>query len=304
MNAPRGFVLLNALILVGALAAVAVLLLARAGEGQARRFADQDTARLRLTLDGGEALMRTALMRDGRSVDHAGEPWARALHNAPLDLGALSVDPADLQGRFNVNWLANPEEEISRAAFARLLQRLGVPASRGEDITRFLTPNSAPDVFGKRVPPIAPAGGPILMIDQLRMLPSLRDTEFDRLAPFISALPGDSQLNVNTASADVLDAVLPGVSRAAWSQLISDRTRDPFTSVEDFQTRLGAIGGFATAGEIDEDRFSVSSDWFEARLTATANSDGSGRKATRITVFERRTLPLGPRVAYRLTQRP
>lgn len=304
MKDTRGFVLLNTLILVAALAAVAVLLLSRAGEGHARRLADQDTSRLRLTLDGGEALMRTSLMRDTRSLDHANDLWAQPLDNIPLRQTRLSVAPADLQGRFNVNWLSNPEDAAAHAAFYRLLERLGLPASRGSDIARFLTPDATVGVFRNRTPAVTPAGGPILMVSQLRMLPSMRDADMARLLPVIAALPTDSRLNVNTASPEVLDALLPGVPLSSWTQLVSERHRKPITSLDDFRARLGALGGFEVAGTIEEDRFSITTDWVAARLTATESADGSGRKVTRLTVFERRPLPLAPRVAYRLAEQP
>ncbi|TCK99859.1 general secretion pathway protein K [Shimia isoporae] len=304
MNDNRGFVLLNALILVAALSAVAVLLLSRANESFARRLADQDAAQLRLALDGGEAMMRTALLRDVRSIDHANDSWAQEWEAIPVDRGTLSLKPYDLQGRFNVNWLANPEDTFSRAAFDRLLQRLGLPAARGDALAKFLTPGQKQDSFENRTPPITHVGGPVLMLEQLRIMPEWRENELDKLLPFISALPSDSVLNVNTAPPEVLDAMLPGVPLSGWNRLTNERLREPLVSIDDFRTRLGGVGGFEVAGNLEDNRFSVATDWVAVELTATTEPEGRGRRVTRLTVFERRPLPLAPRVAYRLSDRP
>jgi len=300
MSAPRGFVLVNALILVAALSAVAVLLLSRAGEGHARRLVEQDATRLRLVLDGGEAMMRTALMRDVRSFDHATDRWARTFE-APLDNSLLTIEPVDLQGRFNINWLSNPEDTAGRAAFHRLIQRVGLPVSRGEDIVRFMKINSNPSGYQNRVPPISPIGGPVLMVRQLRTMPTLPESDFLKLAPHITALPGDSRVNVNTVQKDVLGALLPEVPRGGLSKIIFDRERNPITSLEDFRSRVIAAGGMDATPAIDESRFSVSTNWVAVRLVA---ENGSGRSVTRFTLFERPPLPLAPRVAYRLTEQP
>ena len=62
-----GFVLVNALVLVAALAAVAVLLLARAESARALRATGQTATQLTLYLDAFESLAITVLEADAAS---------------------------------------------------------------------------------------------------------------------------------------------------------------------------------------------------------------------------------------------
>lgn len=300
MRGARGFVLLNALILVTALAAVGVLLLARASDGQARRFAGQEAAQLQLYLDGFEALALSLLDRDAAGVDHRDEAWAHPVYQVPVDRGTLQGSLHDLQGRFNVNWLANPEDIAAREAFLRLCAPLGISATRAQNIIRFLTPGGTPSQasFSRRVPALDLRGGPVALVDQLQLVPGLRAQEFARLAPHIAALPGDSTLNVNTASSEVLASLLPGVGLAALDQLIRSRSQTPFTSLEGFLTRLGNVGGFDVVGALDGQLFGVNSNWFGASITARLEA----ASASRLVVLHRQPLPIGARVAYRLRQ--
>lgn len=297
----RGFVLLNALVLVSALAAVGVVLLARASDGQARRIAAQDRAQALLYLDGFEALARTLLDRDVRAVDHTGETWARPHHDLPLDRGLVQGQLVDLQGRFNINWVANPEDEAARAAFLRLAGGLGWPEAKAQALIAFLTPGGASPGprQGQRIPAVAPPGGPVVLVEQLLLMPGLRPQEFLQLAPHITALPGDSTLNLNTASDRVIAALLPGVSRGAVDQLIQSRRQQPFTSLEEALNQVGRVAGFEVVADIDPQLLGVSSDWFEAEMAATID----GAEWRRRTVFQRQALPLGTRVAYRLPQK-
>ena len=120
-------------------------------------------------------------------------------------------------------------------------------------------------------------------------------------------MPGDSRLNVNTASAEVLAALLPMVRRPAWDKLLAARSEAPFASLEEFVTRLGQAAGFDAAAEVDATRFGVGSDWFGATLTAVPGAQAAetlAPAAARWVVLERQPLPLAPRVAYRRAQTP
>lgn len=299
MSDTRGFVLVNALILVMALSAVAVGLLMLAETARARQNAGQISAQLGLYLDGFEALALTLLNADrtgAGATDHAAEAWARPVRDLPVDRGSLSGHLNDLQGRFNVNWLSNPEDVAAQAAFARLLTRLGLSDVRGGAILAFLTP-SATVTTSRRAqynPPVAVVSGPVLMVEQLMLVPGMRASEMARLRPYITALPGDSALNVNTASGVVLQSLLPDVGPAVVAQIVQHRQRQPFTSVEEF---IGWLG--TAAADLDEERFAVGSSWFQAEIEAQLE----GHEMRRDTVFERQPLPKGTRVSYRLNKR-
>lgn len=296
MTRSRGFVLVNALVLVAALSAVAVALLSRAEGARMRMMVATEAVQLELYLDAYEALARAVLDADLGAVDHDGEAWARADTGLELDRGQVSGQLRDMQGRFNLNWLANPEDEASQAAFERLLVRLGVTPRAGEQIIAALRPGGSDGAATGQSAPVGPAedrpGGTALMLDQL----PIPARAMARLDPHIAVLPGDSQLNVNTTTSEVLASFLPEVNQAALGALLSTRQTAPFASVEEFAERLVEAVGADQAALLDEDRLSVGSIWFEARITAGLD----GRVATRQIMLHRLPLPAGAQVAYRL----
>lgn len=309
----RGFVLINALVIVAALAAVAVLLLSRAETGRARLQAGAEAEQLTLGLDAFEALTVTLLMRDANpAVDHAGEDWARTGHDVALARGSVAGQISDLQGLFNVNWLADPENAWAGPAFDRLLTRLAVPSDVGTAIRDFVRPSGPDnrDAFLRLDPPLSPVGGSIVMVDQLQSLPGLSPRAYARLRPFLAALPGDSRLNVNTAPKNILAALLPELPGAALDRIVSQRDRDPYRSTDAFLTEVGLARPEQDAEEAPEttddpatigaDYVAVGSDWYRAEITARL----AGRSAERVTVIHRPAPPRRPEIAWRVSRRP
>jgi len=303
-EATRGFVLLNALVLVAALAAAAAFVLSRAESTRQRQAGAQGAVQGGLYLDGFEALALTLLRADQRGgpIDGPGDNWARAEYTVDIDRGRISGGIQDLQGRFNVNWLANPEDVAALAAFERLVVDLNLRPQLVGVIVASLRPGgaAAQQAYARLQPPVTPVGGPVLMVEQLRQIPGLRPRDYARLAPHLAALPSDSQLNVNTASVTVLKSLLPGAKAEGLTQILSNRARQPFGSTEDFLTRVAPVVGDAGVPELEELRFGIGSAWFHADIAVELD----GLILRRQTIFERRPLPYGPQVAYRLENRP
>lgn len=294
MRRARGFVLVNALVMVAAMSAVALVLLARAEEGRVRVQAAGQAVQLELYLDAYEALARSVLDEDSGAVDHAGEPWARQDRELPLDRGRVAGELRDMQGRFNLNWLTNPSDEEMQEAFDRLLVSLGVAPRVGQIIRTALSPGGGDATRPRAGAGVAEdlPGGALLMLDQL----SIPERALKRLGPHITVLPGDSPINVNTVTPHVMASFLPGANAAALDAVLSQRETEPFTSPDAFVNRVLEVMGAETAAALNEDRLNVGSDWFEARITAELE----GQLATRRVVLQRRALPAGAKVAYRL----
>jgi len=296
----RGFVLLNALLLVAAFAAAAVYVLARAEQARLRQVEHQGAGQLRLYLDGFESLALTLLRRDqqGGAVDALTDVWAATIKEVTVDRGQLSGQISDLQGRFNVNWLANSEDLSAEAGFTRLLAQLGLPSRLASEITTFVRPGGPDDSagYGRMIPPIHPQGGPVLLLEQLLVIPALQPRHYARLAPFLAALPSDSLLNLNTVSPEVLTSLLPGANSGSLEQVLLSRGQTPFISVEDFILRSSAAFSLEPLPEEEELRFAVGSAWFHVDIAAQLED----RTLTRQTIIYRRALPYGPHVSYRL----
>jgi len=292
MRRSRGFVLVNALVLVAALSAVALALLARAEGSRIRVLAAGQAAQLELYLDAYETLAQALLDRDIGAMDHAGEAWARDDNDLTLDRGQVAGQITDMQGRFNLNWLTNPEDIIVFEAFERLVARLGVaPRVRDQIIATLGRGGGSPSRRDQAVAENLP-GGAVLMLDQL----PIPDDALERLRPHVTVLSGGERLNVNTTTAPVLASFLPGVNPAALDAFLRTRVTEPFTSIEEFEDRLIDAVGPELVEELEEDRLGIGSEWFEVSITAALD----GQIASRQVVLQRFSLPVGAQVAYRL----
>jgi general secretion pathway protein K len=80
------------------------------------------------------------------------------------------------------------------------------------------------------------------------------------LRPYITLLPVRTPVNLNTASAEVLYACIPGIEMADAQKLVTQRDRTHFATLADAAQLLGAA-----AGALNADQHGVSSRFFEVR---------------------------------------
>ena len=280
----RGFVLVNALVLVAAMAVLAVFLMYLSERAQSRRWAAQEYAQAVLYLDGAEALVATRLQRDlqQNSTDTADEDWAKPVINTPIDRGTISVTVVDLQGRFNVNWLGNPEDDAIHAVFDRYAESIGLPPTLAQNIAAFVKPGIG--------------YGQIAMMDELLRVESMTPQRLLRYSEHLTALPADTTLNINAADADLLSAFFPGLSRTTLDRIMG---AEPLVSAEAFVNAVQTALGEDARDDIDELRFSVGSAWYGAEIYARLGAVHLRRQS----VLLRRPPPTGTTVVHRVTTR-
>ncbi len=246
---------------------------------QSENIAD---ARQGFVLARGMAASAAAMLaRDDPAFDHAAEPWARGM--TPVEQGNTRVTGAiaDAQARFNVNMLAGGNE-AAVGAFRRLLGAQGIPTSVADAVVDWLDaddvptePAGAEDVHYLGLDtPYRTANRPITDIAELRLVKGMTADRFARLAPFITALPAAARLNINTASADLLTALLPGLSPADAKALVASREREPFRSRTEFPKRLPA-----SAIPSANDLLDVRSEHFEVRGVVRSGRITAGYRA-------------------------
>jgi general secretion pathway protein K len=80
------------------------------------------------------------------------------------------------------------------------------------------------------------------------------------LQPHITLLPEATPVNLNTASAEVLSAVVPGLGLASARQAVTQRQRGHWASLNAAQEALGASGR-----PLDDKQHSVQSRYFEVQ---------------------------------------
>ena len=296
----RGLVLINALLVVAALSAVAVVLLRTAETARNRQFYLSEMAQTAAYLDGFELLLRSQLDLDrSRSgVDHLGEAWAQKNYTVAIDRGTAVGTIRDLQGLFNLNGLAAGGEGLSEDQFKRLLQELGVRESLGTEIIAWLSEDGPQNhtPYLAQTPHLRPSGGGIDLLDQLRLVNGMTPEIFAKLAPMLTAGSAEGAININTAPRAVLQAVMPEIAPAVIGALIAERRTQPFDSgdaIDEYLRKVMTTEEVADFGGI----FTTASSWFEADISVQLGQT----RLTRRVVFRRAGVTGKTRVEYRFT---
>lgn len=204
-----------------------------------------------IAADGGVALARTLLEEDAArnpASDHLQEPWAQPIAPFPLGDSMVTVTIVDAWGRLDLNALTDPNgvpilPRIEQAK--RLFQRLGIDPQAVDRIVDWIDPDDTPMPFGlersdQGAHPYRPSNAPLASLGELRMIPGLSADHVARLRPYVVAgRATDPSINVNTAPAEVLEAIDPRLTASAVAQLMQAR---PFASL----TELERLPGLAT----------------------------------------------------------
>lgn len=267
MRSQRGVALITVLLVVAIVTVVCAGMIARQ-QLSIRGTANQAQARQAWHYAiGGEALAKSILRRDLQAsagtgqpaVDHLLEPWAMPQPAYDLDegQGQVQVRIEDLSGRFNLNSLVQEQQANAAAVaqFRRLLLRLQITEPYAERLVDWLDSDQQPTgEFGAEDnayllldPPYRTAGSRMEDLSELRLLLGMRDEDFQRMAPYVTVLPPDTPLNINTASAMVLSSLADSLSPSAAESLVKLRQAAPFRDTASFMAQP-ALGGVQLQG--------------------------------------------------------
>jgi general secretion pathway protein K len=218
----RGIALVTALVLV----AIATVLAAAIGFASAmssrRASAVFGADQALLAAEGAEAMAAYALKQSATpppGPDSLDQAWAQPY--GPYELApGVTLEFAqieDQQGKFNINNLADGggTDPESLQEFQRLLSSLGLETKWAGILADWIDndnnpndPDGAEDsTYLGQTPPYRAANMPITSISELLALPGFGRDRYNRLAPYISALPPGTPINVCTASGLLLDAI-------------------------------------------------------------------------------------------------
>jgi general secretion pathway protein K len=192
-----------------------------------------------------------ALLSDDRrmsAVDHLGEPWAMRLPPVPVDNGQLAGQIDDQHGRLNLNNLErNGAVSLPHLAqFRRLLEILDLPAALADSLADWLDADTEPqaqggaeDAYYLGLPsPYLAANRPLADVAELAAVRGFDEGVRARLRPFVAALPAGTSVNVNTASAEVLAAVVRDLALDDARALTALRERAYFRNISEFLAQL------------------------------------------------------------------
>ncbi len=261
--AERGAAVVTALLTVALVAGLASALVADYGAGLESLAGRHDQAQARWLARGAIDWGRNVLSDDAArtSVDHLGEPWAIRVPPTPVEDGEVSGELRDQSGLFNLNNLApgGRASEPQAEAFVRLAVATGIGESQARDIALAITDwidtdalsiataGDESNLFSAAGASQSPPNVELAHVDELSSIPGLDAEAVERLHPFVTALPAPSQVNANTASAEVLHAMVPDLPLDAARILVAERARAWFKDIPDLNARLPEGSGPAIA---------------------------------------------------------
>ena len=97
-------------------------------------------------------------------------------------------------------------------------------------------------------------------VDSLLDIPGYTPEMVARLRPFVTVLPTVTAVNMNTASAEVIAAVVPGMSLSSAQAFVARRQTVFFHNVGDVQLALRGAG--VQQVSIDPNQFDVNTNYF------------------------------------------
>jgi general secretion pathway protein K len=294
----RGIALLVAILLVALAAVIAAALAYDNAVTERQTIATLDYNQALLVTEGTEAFAAYGLQQTFRaqpSLTDVAQPWADPIGPLTVSPGVtLEAHLTDLQGRFNLNNLIASNGITVNAqqllAFRRLLTLVGLSPNWADDWVNWIDKSPTPAIpgapadaaYAQMDPPYQTPALPVTSASELLALPDFGRARFERIAPYVTALPVGTPLNVCTASPYVLDAYLGHTQFSANpTQFAKDRLAAGgcFPTISEFETAYSntlpatanAAGAGAGAPQTDfQQLFSQSSQWF--RLTSRVSS--------------------------------
>jgi general secretion pathway protein K len=213
---------------------------------------------LRGTLDWTQLILR----QDGldnpnyTSLQHV---WAVPVANTRIDQyidrervqgevfdASLSGRIIDANSRFNLTNLAENGQPRSAAveAFKKLLTQLRLDPGLATAAMQFVAAGQTPAV--PSTPQSAPAGA-VAPVKQMRTIeledlldvPGFKPEMVETLRKYVVVLPYRTNVNVNTASAEVIAASIPNFSFSEAQTLVAGRDRIPWINMAQFELAVG-----------------------------------------------------------------
>ncbi|MGA2553045.1 MAG: type II secretion system minor pseudopilin GspK [Burkholderiaceae bacterium] len=246
---------------------------------EAQRLVDQAEWIERGAVDWSRVVLRST-GDAAPTVDYIGQVWSLPIAQTRLSdfltqIGAaraqegaatyLSGNVEDLESRFNLrNLVTSTVPGVTTInvnavqAYARLLGFVGVnPALANVTAQRMqltattlnsslagLNVSGSPAAVAAAGVPMPSANTPLAInsLDQLLDVPGYNPAILAVLAPYVTILPVSTPVNANTTSAQVLAAVVPGLTLSAAQSAIASRGQAYFRSTGDVSNILRASG--------------------------------------------------------------
>lgn len=260
LSTQKGIVLLAAILVVVVATAIIVSIT------HSEAFSIRKTARIQASDRANlyalalEDWARLILLDDSTNStgDNLEEDWATPIPGLPIEGGFLTGYMIDEQAKININDIPASAETLNR--FMRLCDNLGIDHTLFIDaLIDWIDANpdiTYPNGHEYSYETYRVANRPLSDISELMLIKNMDRDKYQKLRPYISALPAPTNINVNTMSKEVFLSLGNGLDDDAFA---NERDLGAFSDTNDFITRLQLT--------IPNVGFSVSTDYFYAHGT-------------------------------------
>ena len=266
-SSQRGVALLTILVMV-ALATILAATIAKRQTNTAENtgyLMRQDQSLL--YAKSAEAFFSELLIQDsdnGSSIDHLQENWAKPMPPFSVEDGSVSGKLLDESGKFNLNNLVkadgNQVDDSARRWFEKLLQRVGLPAELSQAVIDWQDTNdevtgamgAESSYYQGLDPAYLTPNTKFHSIEELKLVRGFEGKNYDLIKPYVTALPEQTKLNMNTAPALLLASIDPKVDVKAIEQQLKIKETEltHFNNVDDLW-KLSAFSGIDEQSKTD-----------------------------------------------------
>ena len=312
-SSQRGIALLTILVMV----ALATILAATIAKRQTNT--SENTGYLMrqdqslLYAKSAEAFFSELLIQDsdnGGNIDHLQENWAKPMPAFPVEDGFVSGRLLDESGKFNLNNLLKADGSVDDSArrwFEKLLQRVGLPAELSQAVIDWQDADdettgamgAESNYYQGLDPSYLASNTRFHQVEELKLVRGFEGKNYDLIAPYVTALPEATKINMNTAAPLLLASIDPKIDVKTVEQELKAKQAELtyFNSVEDLW-KLNAFSGIEPQNKTDAAAWLDSkSNYFTAQIEVVLSerkrqfSSAMMRKDKQVTVYSRSLAP-------------
>lgn len=312
-SSQRGIALLTILVMV-ALATILAATIAKRQTNTAENtgyLMRQDQSLL--YAKSAEAFFSELLIQDsdnGSSIDHLQENWAKPMPAFPVEDGFISGRLLDESGKFNLNNLLKADGSVDDSArrwFEKLLQRVGLPAELSQAVIDWQDADdettgamgAESNYYQGLDPSYLASNTRFHQVEELKLVRGFEGKNYDLIAPYVTALPEATKINMNTAAPLLLASIDPKLDVKTLEQELKAKQAELtyFNSVEDLW-KLNAFSGIEPQNKTDAVAWlDNKSNYFTAQIEVVLSerkrqfSSAMMRKDKQVTVYSRSLAP-------------
>ena len=312
-SSQRGIALLTILVMV----ALATILAATIAKRQTNT--SENTGYLMrqdqslLYAKSAEAFFSELLIQDsdnGGNIDHLQENWAKPMPAFPVEDGFVSGRLLDESGKFNLNNLLKADGSVDDSArrwFEKLLQRVGLAAELSQAVIDWQDADdettgamgAESNYYQGLDPSYLASNTKFHQVEELKLVRGFEGKNYDLIAPYVTALPEATKININTAAPLLLASIDPKIDVKTVEQELKAKQAELtyFNSVEDLW-KLNAFSGIEPQNKSDAAAWlDNKSNYFTAQIEVVLSerkrqfTSAIMRKDKQVTVYSRSLAP-------------